>query len=128
MTKYESDRVEIEADVKRPGLLILADVYYPGWRVSVDGRDAPIERANRLMRGVTLEKGLHTLVFRYDPLSFRAGIAKSFATLSTLLVCIALFDAKRETVLETHKSFRLLNVRKFFMIFLLFIHNDLLPK
>jgi uncharacterized membrane protein YfhO len=56
-----------------PGLVILADTDYPGWRLSIDGRPAPILRANRLMRGAAVRAGQHTLVYTYEPVSFRVG-------------------------------------------------------
>src|SRR5262249_15425385 len=34
-------RVELEATLNRPGLVVLADVFYPGWRLTIDGKDAP---------------------------------------------------------------------------------------
>ena len=51
VNKYEPQRVELLARLDRPGLVILADTYYPGWRLTIDGKTAPIYRANRLMRG-----------------------------------------------------------------------------
>jgi hypothetical protein len=69
---YEADRVEIEAVLRRPGLLVLADQFYPGWRLEVasDGREprpVPILRTNRVMRGARLPAGNHRLVYRYRP-------------------------------------------------------------
>ncbi len=83
--RYEPQRVEIDVQLARPGLLILADVYYPGWVLTVDDRPAPILRANRLMRGVALEGGRHHLVFRYQPASVRQGAALSLLGLLALL-------------------------------------------
>lgn len=71
------DRIELTATAERPGLLVLADTFYPGWVAEVDGQPAAILRANRLMRGVTLREGPHRVVFRYRPLSVRAGGAVS---------------------------------------------------
>ena len=55
--------------------MILADTYYPGWRLTIDGRPAPILRANRMMRGAAVREGEHTLVYVYDPWSLRIGAA-----------------------------------------------------
>ena len=55
--RYEPQRVELRAKLDRPGLVILADTFYPGWRLTVDGRPAPILRANLLMRGPPCRRG-----------------------------------------------------------------------
>ena len=72
-------RVEIEARLEKPGLVILADVFYPGWKLQIDGREATLVRVNGMMRAV--EAGFHRLVQTYEPASFRAGLAVSAATL-----------------------------------------------
>jgi hypothetical protein len=79
---YDPLRVEIEAELTRPGLVVLADQFYPGWRLSVataggPDRQVPILRTNRVMRGAWLPAGRHRLVYRYRPASFLWGAAIS---------------------------------------------------
>jgi hypothetical protein len=82
---YEPQRVEIAVDLQSPGLVILADVDYPGWRLSIDGQPAPIYRTNRMMRGALVPSGSHRLVYTYEPLSFRIGLGMSAAGLLALV-------------------------------------------
>ncbi len=79
-----SDRVVLDATLDRPGLVILADVFYPGWTLTIDGKPAPIFRANRLMRGAAVQAGRHQLVYTYQPASFRQGAAISLVGLLIL--------------------------------------------
>ena len=58
-------------------ILVLADAYYPGWVVTVNGEPGDILRADYLLRGVYLPAGVHEVIFRYRPASFRWGIALS---------------------------------------------------
>ncbi len=78
-------RVELKATLRSPGLVILADTYYPGWRLTIDGKPAPIYRANRLMRGAAVPAGEHVLVYSYEPQSFRIGAIVSGVSLIALL-------------------------------------------
>jgi hypothetical protein len=87
VVKYEPHRVELRAMLDRPGLVILADTYYPGWHLTIDNMAAPIYRANRLMRAAAVPAGEHTLVYRYDPASFRVG---TFVSILGLIVLLAL--------------------------------------
>ena len=58
-------------------MVVLADIYYPGWTLKVDGKPAPIFRANRMMRGAALPAGTFRLVYTYEPKSFRIGLIVS---------------------------------------------------
>jgi hypothetical protein len=88
--RYEPDCVLFHAALAQPGLVVLSDQFYPGWRlvvVSDNGklvREMPILRTNRVMRGVWLPAGRHTLLYRYQPRSLAVGAALS--GLSLLLV------------------------------------------
>jgi hypothetical protein len=86
--RHGPQRVELEAVLDRPGLVILSDVDYPGWRLTIDGAAAPIYRVNRLMRGAAVPAGRHRLVYRYDPASFRLGSALTVTGLATLAVLV----------------------------------------
>ena len=64
-----------------PGILVLADSFYPGWNAYVNGRQEKIYRANLFFRAVRLSAGTHTVQFRYEPRSFAIGSAVSIITL-----------------------------------------------
>jgi hypothetical protein len=82
----EPQCVTMTAKLSSPGLVVLADVYYPGWRLQIDGRPAEILRTNRAMRGALVDAGKHRLVFTYEPSSFRYGVAATIFGLLTLTV------------------------------------------
>jgi hypothetical protein len=84
VTRDEPQRLELSAVLRSPGLVVVADLFYPGWRLTVDGRPAEILRTNRAMRGEALPAGAHRLVFTYDPTSFRAGAALSLVGMVVL--------------------------------------------
>jgi hypothetical protein len=91
--EYGPQRVVLEVDMRTPGLVVLADVFYPGWRLTVDGGPAELLRVNRLMRGAAVPSGRHRLVYTFEPASFRLGAA---GTGLGLLACAAVvFWARR---------------------------------
>jgi hypothetical protein len=65
--------VEIEADLVAPGLVVLADSFYPGWVATVDGEPATILATNHLFRGVPVPAGRHVVRFEYRPGSLMLG-------------------------------------------------------
>jgi hypothetical protein len=95
VVKYEPQRVELRAALDRPGLVILADTYYPGWRLTIDGTPARIYRANRMMRGAAVPAGEHTLIYSYEPLSFSIGSIISIAGLLAWLACGCRFSGRK---------------------------------
>ncbi len=81
---YAPERVEIEVQAVRPGLLVLSDSFFPGWRVWVDDVETEILRANGLFRAVAVSEGSHRVRFEYRPASLRFGAALSAASLGLL--------------------------------------------
>ena len=84
VVRHEPDRVELDAVLERPGIVVLADIHYPGWTLTIDGQPAPIYRANRMMRGAAVAAGRHTLVYTFRPASFRVGLVVSGLGLAAL--------------------------------------------
>ena len=75
ISAYRTNSVEIDASLESDGLLVLTDVFYPGWKAYVDGAGAEVYRVDGLVRGVFLKKGSHRVEFVYRPFSFMAGAA-----------------------------------------------------
>lgn len=81
IVEHSPSKVLLQADLREPGFLVLADAFYPGWKVFVDGRESKIYRTNHTVRGVFLLGGRHRVEFRYDPLSFEMGVLISLTSL-----------------------------------------------
>lgn len=86
---YRNNQVQIDAQLSEPGILVLTDAFYPGWKVHVDGKEQKIMRANYLFRAVELPAGNHKVEFIYDPESFKVGLIISLCT-AGLLVAVPL--------------------------------------
>ena len=71
MLSYKRNAVVLSVATDRPGLLVLHDLYYPGWEATVDGKATPVLRANLLFRGVEVPAGEHRVEFTFRPLSAR---------------------------------------------------------
>lgn len=69
---WTPNRVEVKAE--GPGLLVLSEIAYPGWRVELDGQPADLILVDGLLRGVNLPPGTHPVVFSFHPTSFYVGL------------------------------------------------------
>jgi uncharacterized membrane protein YfhO len=66
----------------------LTDVWYPGWVCEVDGEPAQVYRADYAFRAVGVTAGTHTVVFRFEPASYRRGRLVSLCALGAVAVCV----------------------------------------
>ncbi|HEX6736626.1 MAG TPA: YfhO family protein, partial [Vicinamibacteria bacterium] len=74
------DRVRLEAELETPGYVVLVDGFSAGWRATVDGRRAPLLRANLVFRAVAVPAGRHTIDMVYRPPAVLVGLALSALT------------------------------------------------
>jgi hypothetical protein len=87
---YRPENVVIRTRLQSAGALVLSDAFLDGWVARVDGVEAPIHRANYLVRGLLLTAGEHQVVFSYPlPRAIAIGGLLSFATLVALIAALA---------------------------------------
>lgn len=97
ITMPRTTRTVVDATVTAPGVLVLADAYYPGWRATLNGRSTPIFPANWGLRGVALPEGQHTLVFEYRPGWMPAAVVMTLAgLLATFFMLARGWSARRD--------------------------------
>jgi hypothetical protein len=79
-----ADSLEVAAQLDAPGVLVVTEAFDEGWLAEIDGRPAPVVRANGLFRAVRVEAGRHEVRFRYRPPAVVAGTAVSAGGLLVL--------------------------------------------
>jgi hypothetical protein len=84
-TSYAPTDIKFHTQAATPTVLLLNDQYDSHWRVTVDGKPAPLLRANFIMRGVYLTQGEHKVEFY-----FSLPVKPLYVTLSALGVAIIL--------------------------------------
>jgi hypothetical protein len=80
ITSYDLHKVTIEAEATGNNLLYVSEVYYPDWKVYIDGQPGEILKTNYLFRGVIVPKGKHTIEFKFEPATYYAGKNISMGT------------------------------------------------
>ncbi|MGI5837415.1 MAG: YfhO family protein, partial [Chloroflexota bacterium] len=93
LVRDSSREVVIEAKLDNPGVLVLSDSFYPGWKVYVDNDESKLLRANYYLRAVQLPAGEHQVRFVFQPISVVAGLLISL--IGTSIVIVAPFLGKR---------------------------------
>lgn len=85
---YKPQEIIISAKTDTPQMLFLSDNYYPGWKAYIDDKETKIYRADYTFRSIYLPKGEHTVIFKYDPVSFKVGLEVSVFSIILLLLFI----------------------------------------
>jgi len=89
-----TEALRVEAESEGPGLLVVQDAFWPGWKATIDGQPTGIFAADYLVRAVRWPPGRHTLEMVYDPPELRTGLALS-AVGALLILILALLAVRR---------------------------------
>jgi hypothetical protein len=65
---------QIDLKVTGPGFVVLSELAYPGWQVSVDGTPGEWVVTDDILRGIEVGPGDHQIVFRFQPTSVYLGM------------------------------------------------------
>ncbi len=76
--------VHLRAEVDAPSVIVLSQMYYPGWRATVDGSDVPVYPVNYALTGIVVPANAHDIHFTFRPFSFRIGAGISLVSLLVL--------------------------------------------
>lgn len=88
VTSYETDALSIHASSPGDAMLVVNETWYPGWHAWVDGSEAPIVRANGLVRAVAIGPGDHTVTMRFVPTD---GVRLRWLLLGSWIAVLAIF-------------------------------------
>ncbi|MCA1630739.1 MAG: YfhO family protein [Acidobacteria bacterium] len=83
VAEYEPSRLVVETDATAPSVLVVSEIFYPGWEATVDGAGARVDLADYLLRAVAVPAGRHRVEMRY-----RAPAARNGAIVSALTVVL----------------------------------------
>jgi uncharacterized membrane protein YfhO len=89
------NQVAITAENERGGRLVLLDLAFPGWSVSIDGKPAASEVFENMYRAVDVPAGRHEIVWRYQPVSAKRGAIVSAAAILIWIVAAVIMGRRR---------------------------------
>lgn len=96
VTHYSPDLIELETETTEPALLVLSEIWYPGWQATVNGASRPVAQVDNLLRGVALEQpGRYQVRLAYRPRSVIWGRRISILTALLLAAGLGLMDLKK---------------------------------
>ena len=93
LTAYEPNKLTYKVSSEKGGIVVFSEIYYPGWKASIDGEKVEHGRANYILRAMNVPAGEHEVVFEFNPASLHTTetIAYIAFALLALAVLVALF-------------------------------------
>ena len=88
LVTYEPNYLKYEVDSKNGGTVVFSEIYYPGWRSSIDGQEVSHGRANYILRAMNVPAGKHVIEFSFDPLSLHVTEKIAFIALGILALAV----------------------------------------
>jgi len=75
LTTKSNDALAYQTNSKNTQLAVFSEVYYDkGWKAYIDNKEAPILKANYLLRALVVPAGAHTIKFEFKPASYYGNI------------------------------------------------------
>lgn len=102
LLEYNPDYYKIEAISSQNSILYLSQIFYPGWEAYIDGVKTKIYRANHIFMAIPTTSGNHVVEIKYNPKSFKIGLAISIISLIINLAFLFIFN--RKSVLKGFKA------------------------
>lgn len=87
---YEADRISLDVVAQRAGLMVLSEIYYPGWHAKMNGKPVTIYKVDGALRGILIPQGESRVTLEYVPFSFFAGAALSVLTFAAVVTGLVL--------------------------------------
>ena len=88
LTGYAPNKLTYHYSSATPQAAIFSEVYYPGWKATLNGKEIDIFRANWILRGALLPAGDGDITFTFKPESFVKGEKYSLIASSILILLL----------------------------------------
>ena len=59
LTHYDTNELAYRVESARGGVVVFSEIYYPGWTVTIDGKEAELGRVNYVLRALKVPAGKH---------------------------------------------------------------------
>ena len=85
---YKPDELEYTAESKTGGVIVFSEIYYPGWKATVDGNEVEVGRVNYVLRAIKVGPGKHDIKLTFKPHSVSVTETIAYIALAILLLSI----------------------------------------
>lgn len=95
ITSYDANRLTYDVKSAKGGVIVFSEIYYPGWKATVDGVEVPVGRVNYILRAISVKPGSHKVELSFFPTTVTATETVAYVSYAILLLLIIAFAAMR---------------------------------
>lgn len=82
--KSDVNGYDFRVQASTPGILVVSQNFYPGWKATVNGSSAPVFPADHALTGIAVPAGNYEVHFEFQPASFKLGALLSLVSVIVL--------------------------------------------
>ena len=86
---YKPNHLVYTSNNPNDGYAVFSEIYYKdGWKATIDGNPAQIDKVDYTLRGMDIPKGKHTIEFKFEPQVVKTG--SSIALISFIIMVLVI--------------------------------------
>jgi hypothetical protein len=86
LVSYAPNKLSYDIEAAADGVVVFSEIYYPGWRVTVDGKEAELARADYILRALPVKAGSHKVEMSFNPKSIAVTDGIAYAAYAILII------------------------------------------
>ena len=98
LREYKPNELTYDVNTGKGGVLVFSEIYYPGWKATVDGEKTEIGRVDYVLRAIQIKPGQHEVVLTFKPQSVATTETIAYiASIILLLIIVGIIaiEAKK---------------------------------
>jgi len=103
LSEYKPNRLVYKSKTATDRIAVFSEIYYPaGWNAYIDGNPAQYFCADYLLRAMQIPSGEHTIIYSFEPDSYKKGNRVALA--SSLLLILLLAGVTVNQIIKIRKN------------------------
>lgn len=88
LDSYEPNLLKYTVSSAAGGVLVFSEIFYPGWKATVDGQPVELGRVNYVLRAMRIAPGSHQVVLDFHPTSVKTTETIAYASMAVMVLLI----------------------------------------
>ena len=97
LTSYAPNALTYEVESEKGGVAVFSEIYYPGWTVTIDGKETEFGRVNYVLRALKVPAGKHVVTAEFRPRSITVTTGIAYGAIILIFLLLGFVVYKKTT-------------------------------